>query len=136
MSNTPIPIAERWPEDDELPVWWMVRSDDPECKPQEGATITHWQPCTEEMNPKPLPYSPKAVDAEIEDGLSTLSPAAQAVIDAFIREARPEPHHQREAIAAALRAAVASAPHEYKGGERWIRAEVLLAIATELENHQ
>jgi hypothetical protein len=34
-----------------------------------------------------------------------LSPAAQAVLDAFNREARPEPHHQREAIAAALRAA-------------------------------
>ena len=34
-----------------------------------------------------------------------LSPAAQAVLDAFNREARPEPHHQQEAIAAALRAA-------------------------------
>ena len=34
-----------------------------------------------------------------------LSPAAQAVLDAFNAEARPEPHHQREAIAAALRAA-------------------------------
>jgi hypothetical protein len=33
-----------------------------------------------------------------------LSPAAQAVLDAFNREARPEPHHQREAIAAAIRA--------------------------------
>jgi len=28
-----------------------------------------------------------------------LSPAAQAVLDAFNAEARPEPHHQREAIA-------------------------------------
>jgi hypothetical protein len=37
--------------------------------------------------------------------MSELSPAAQAVLDAFCREARPEPHHQREAIAAALRAA-------------------------------
>ena len=34
-----------------------------------------------------------------------LSPAAQGVLDAFNREARPEPHHQQEAIAAALRAA-------------------------------
>jgi hypothetical protein len=34
-----------------------------------------------------------------------LSPVAQAVLDAFNREARPEPHHQQEAIAAALRAA-------------------------------
>jgi hypothetical protein len=41
-----------------------------------------------------------------------LSPAAQAVLDAFNREARPEPHHQREAIAAALRAAACQiAPH-------------------------
>ena len=35
-----------------------------------------------------------------------LSPAAQAVFDAFAAEARPEPHHQREAIAAAIRALV------------------------------
>jgi len=33
-----------------------------------------------------------------------LSPAAQAVFDAFCCEARSEPHHQREAIAAALQA--------------------------------
>lgn len=37
--------------------------------------------------------------------MSELSPAAQAALDAFNHEARPEPHHQREAIAAALRAA-------------------------------
>lgn len=37
--------------------------------------------------------------------VADLSPAAQAVLDAFNAEARPEPHHQREAIAAALRAA-------------------------------
>jgi hypothetical protein len=35
-----------------------------------------------------------------------LSTAAQAVFDAFAAEARPEPHHQREAIAAAIRALV------------------------------
>ena len=34
-----------------------------------------------------------------------LSPAALAVIAAYNKEARPEPHHQCEAIAAALRAA-------------------------------
>lgn len=38
--------------------------------------------------------------------MTKLSPAAQVVLDAFNREARPEPHHQREAIAAALRTAV------------------------------
>jgi hypothetical protein len=54
-----------------------------------------------------------------------LSPAAQAVLDAFNREARPEPHHQLEAIAAALRAA---ADHlDY--------IDSLYEIATELENH-
>jgi hypothetical protein len=37
--------------------------------------------------------------------MTDLSPAAQTVLDAFNREARPEPHHQQEAIAAALRAA-------------------------------
>lgn len=37
------------------------------------------------------------------------SPAAKAVLDAYNREAKPEPHHQREAIAAALRAAVEQA---------------------------
>ena len=37
--------------------------------------------------------------------MTELSPAAQAVFDAFCCEARSEPHHQREAIAAALRAA-------------------------------
>lgn len=33
-----------------------------------------------------------------------LSLAVQGVLDAFNREARPEPHHQQEAIAAAIRA--------------------------------
>jgi hypothetical protein len=72
--------------------------------------------------------------------MTELSPAAQAVYDAFCCEARSEPHHQREAIAAALRAAadqVVPAPHlPY---DSWcvvnasaIRAE-LLAIAIELE---
>jgi len=37
--------------------------------------------------------------------MTNLSPAAQAVFDAFCCEARSEPHHQREAIAAALQAA-------------------------------
>jgi hypothetical protein len=74
-----------------------------------------------------------------------LSPAAQAVLDAFAREARPEPRHQNEAIAAVLRAAadqvvpeVTREPHG--NGFRWggwsgiqgVRRD-LLAIATELE---
>jgi uncharacterized protein YjiS (DUF1127 family) len=36
--------------------------------------------------------------------MADLSPAAQAVLNAFNAEAKPEPHHQREAIAAAIRA--------------------------------
>jgi hypothetical protein len=48
-----------------------------------------------------------------------LSPAAQAVMDAFNREARPEPHHQQEAIAAALRAAAGCVPKENWGGENY-----------------
>jgi len=43
--------------------------------------------------------------------MTDLSPAAKAVLDAFNREARPEPHHQQEAIAAALRAASARMPY-------------------------
>lgn len=80
--------------------------------------------------------------------MADLSPQAQAVLDAFNREAKPEPHHQREAIAAALRAAadlvVPDGPNldmVYIGTRRetrWeerqtIRAE-LLAIAAELES--
>jgi hypothetical protein len=37
--------------------------------------------------------------------MTSLSPQARAVLDAFCAEARPEPHHQREAIAAVLKAA-------------------------------
>jgi len=44
--------------------------------------------------------------------MTDLSPAAQAVFDAFCCEARSEPHHQREAIAAALRAAADQAAPE------------------------
>lgn len=73
-----------------------------------------------------------------------LSPSAQAVMDAFAREAKPEPHHQSEAIAAALRAAADKANPEayiedidhvhqnYVDG--WKDAlDMILAIATELE---
>jgi hypothetical protein len=58
--------------------------------------------------------------------MTSLSPAAQAVLDAFNREARPEPHHQQEAIAAALRAAADSINHATS-------AHTLHAIADELE---
>jgi hypothetical protein len=74
-----------------------------------------------------------------------LSPAARAVLDAFNREARPEPHHQQEAIAAALQAAadqvVPDAANYLRAAinsvDWWdahdqIRAE-LFAIAAELE---
>lgn len=57
-----------------------------------------------------------------------LSPAAQAVLDAFNREARPEPHHQREAIAAALRAVAEQVIEEVSP------VESILAIAAELED--
>jgi anti-sigma factor ChrR (cupin superfamily) len=79
-----------------------------------------------------------------------LSPA-QAVLDAFNREARPEPHHQREAIAAALRAAADQVvPEEQEPvpdvdsvvemqGWAWVSQRQrtrsqLLAIAAELED--
>jgi hypothetical protein len=71
-----------------------------------------------------------------------LSPAAQAVLDAFNREARPEPHHQQEAIAAALRAAADQVVPEDGDpiygltparAERQVVRRKLLAIAAELE---
>ena len=77
-----------------------------------------------------------------ENTMNSLSPSAQAVFDAFCCEARPEPHHQREAIAAALRAIAERT--EYKANSRdamevmfsegWngLRKEIL-DIAAELE---
>jgi predicted alpha/beta-hydrolase family hydrolase len=68
-----------------------------------------------------------------------LSPAAQAVLDAFNREARPEPHHQREAIAAAIRAAAYQIQFEGQlgitayGGHAQAQRQ-LNTIADELEN--
>jgi hypothetical protein len=62
-----------------------------------------------------------------------LSPAAQAVFDAFCCEARSEPHHQREAIAAALRAAVAHTQQHHNHDVWKCDADELLAIAEELE---
>jgi len=76
--------------------------------------------------------------------MTNLSPAAQAVFDAFCCEARSEPHHQREAIAAALQAAADQVVPE----ETWLGTEEtcyayyrqrcntrheLLAIAAELK---
>jgi hypothetical protein len=66
--------------------------------------------------------------------MSNLSATAQAVLNAFNAEARPEPHHQREAISAALYAAadqIVPANRSRKNNE--IRAE-FLAIAAELKN--
>ena len=76
--------------------------------------------------------------------MTNLSPAALTVIAAYNRETRPEPHHQCEAIAAALRAAVDQmAPfpsrypmNEYMEGLRDAGQNArreLLAIAAELE---
>ena len=74
---------------------------------------------------------------------TALSPEAQAVLDAFNREARPEPYHQQEAIAAALRAAAmrtlltsehyeGSTPNDYELG--WNAAVAYIQnIADELE---
>jgi len=74
--------------------------------------------------------------------MSELSPTAQRVLDAFNREARPEPHHQQKAIAAALQAAAdqvcpsdAIEPRNYLPlaiENNRIRRE-LFAIADELE---
>ena len=72
-----------------------------------------------------------------------LSPAAQAVLDAFWREARPEPHHQSEAIAAVLKAAADQVvPEPQSDPTTWTQCaflgvrEDLLAIAAELEAAQ
>ena len=76
--------------------------------------------------------------------MAELSPTAQAVLDAFNAEARPEPHHQREAIAAVLRAAADQVvpenaeavgdKHDDARADQWMRIRYkLLAIAIELE---
>ncbi len=66
--------------------------------------------------------------------MTDLSPAAQAVLNAFCREARPEPHHQCEAIAAALRAVADCLGYELLG-VRVVDCSQLLIIADELENN-
>lgn len=72
--------------------------------------------------------------------MSDRSPAAQAVFDAVWREIDYAPdRHVRWAAIAALRAAADQSenlydPHE--GKVSIVRAEKLLAIATELEGHQ
>jgi len=65
--------------------------------------------------------------------MADLSPEAQAVFDAFCAEARPEPHHQRDAIAAALRAAAGELAYGHGSGDPIINEHDLLAIADELE---
>ncbi len=64
--------------------------------------------------------------------MSELSPAAQAVFDAFCCEARSEPHHQREAIAAALRAAADQLKYKLLNVEV-VDCSQLLLLANELE---
>ena len=59
------------------------------------------------------------------------------MLDAYNREARPEPHHQCEAIAAALRAAAWQLREAYENEECVPSADDWLDdLATELENHQ
>ena len=76
--------------------------------------------------------------------MTEFSPQAQAVFDAFVREARPEPHHQRDALAAALRAAADQVvPEDMRECETYTNEAIrlnlqgvrrqLLAIAAELE---
>jgi len=78
--------------------------------------------------------------------MSDLSPAAQAVLNAFNDEAKPEPHHQHKAIAAAIRAVAdqvvpleLSLPEQApmdghtRQDQRSKTRRELLAIATELE---
>lgn len=62
--------------------------------------------------------------------MSDLSPQAQEIFDAFCREAHPEPHHQREAIAAALRAAADNLDHDWSA---FNCVDALYEIAAELE---
>ena len=66
--------------------------------------------------------------------MTELSPQAQAVFDAFVREARPEPHHQRDALAAAFRAAAAVLRDAYASEEPMDGPDDFLdGIAAELE---
>lgn len=67
--------------------------------------------------------------------MTELSPAAQEVLNAFNRAARPEPHHQREAIAAVLRAAAEQGATFYLDGcpVQAVTVGSLLTIATQLE---
>jgi hemoglobin-like flavoprotein len=62
--------------------------------------------------------------------MTDLSPAAQEVVDAFNSAARPEPHHQREALAAALRAAADHINHDWSG---FNCVDALCEIAAELD---
>ena len=86
--------------------------------------------------------------------MAELSPAAQAVMDAFISNAGEGHRHQSAAVAAALRAAADQVvpatevmPQQDLESRReamvWgmvnqtqVTRQQLLAIATELENHQ
>lgn len=72
----------------------------------------------------------------------SLSPSALTVIAAYNKEARPEPHHQCEAIAAALLAVADQVVPEQgcqiyglteRENERQQVREEILAIAAELE---
>lgn len=68
--------------------------------------------------------------------MSELSPAAQAVLDAFVSNAGEGHRHQSGAAAAALRAAADQVvPGDGSRRANEIRTE-FLAIVTELENHQ
>ena len=70
--------------------------------------------------------------------MTNLSPAALTVIADYNKETRPEPHHQCEAIAAALRAAANQMRYSDQlgltGFGGYVQAQdQILAIAAELE---
>lgn len=62
--------------------------------------------------------------------MTDLSPAAQAVMDAFVSNAGEGHRHQSGAIAAALRAAADHVYHDWSG---FNCVDYLCEIATELE---
>jgi len=134
----------------ELVAAWCREADDNEPMfPQVAAKAAQWgadqelEACCEWLDREGWSGESRQLRAARRPKLpmTELSPAAQAVFDAFCCEARSEPHHQREAIAAALQAVADQVAPENPCGDdccitqcEQIRAE-LLAIAAELKAH-
>lgn len=66
--------------------------------------------------------------------MAKLSRDALKVLAAYNREARPEPHHQCEAIGAAIRVAAECSEYPIFPGFSVISAADLLDLAAEFEN--